>query len=111
MVWALSPFYTVVLVLLLPLVMTASGRRFRDAAVMSWIFVISIMCFEGYLMPCLMFQLDGSSGTEKIPDPMPGLAIIVLFGWIPGVLMAALGRVVLGCSVRWKERAQPTQAP
>lgn len=111
MVWALSPFYTAVLVYLLPLVMTARGRRFRDAAVLSWIFVIFIMCFECYLLPFLMAQLDGSSGTEKIPDPMPGLAIIVLFGWIPGVLMAALGRFVRWCSGRWKDRDQPTSAP
>ena len=100
-VWALSPLYTVALVYLLPLVLTARGRRFRDAAVLSWIFVISIMFFECYLLPFLMAQLDGSSEAEKIPDPMPGLAIVVLFGWIPGVLMATLGRLVLWCSERW----------
>lgn len=102
MVWMLSPFYTILLVYLLPLVMTARGRRFRDAAVLSWIFVICIMFFECYLRPYLMLQLDSGQGTEKIPDPMPGLAVIVLFGWIPGVLMGGLGRFARFCFQRLK---------
>lgn len=105
-IWGLSPFYTVGLVYLLPLIMTARGRRFRDAAVVSWIFVILIMCSECYLLPFLAAQFDGSSDAEKVPDPMPGLAVIVLFGWIPGVLMAALGRFARLCFDRWMRRTQ-----
>lgn len=111
MVSALSPFYTVALVYLLPLVMTASGRRFRDAAMWSWMFVICIMCVERYLLPIVLAQLEGRSDSAKIPDPMPGLGVIVLFGWIPGVLMASIGRFARWCSSRWKHRTAPTQAP
>ncbi len=109
-VWLLSPFYTAILVYLLPLIMAARGRRFRDATVLSWIFVICIMLSECYLLPFFILRLDGSSGTEMIPDPMPGLGIIILFGWIPGVLAAALGRFGRWCFHRWKNRTQPNHS-
>ncbi len=109
-VWALSPFYTAILVFLLPLVMAARGRRFRDAVVLSWIVVVCIMFFECYLLPFLILQLDGSSDTARIPDPMPGLGVIIIFGGIPGFLMAGLGRFARWCFHRWKSRTQFTQS-
>lgn len=107
MVWALSPFYTALLVYLLPFVMTAGGRRFRNAVISSWIFVTLIMSFEGYLLPFLMMQLDGNSGNTRIPDPMPGLGVIVLFGWIPGCLLAGLGRFTRWCYQKWRRKSHP----
>lgn len=104
-VWTLSPFYTVILAYLLPLCMAARGKRFRDATVLSWIFVICIMFFECYLLPFLMLRIEGSWDAEKIPDPMPGMAVIILFGWIPGVLMATLGSLARWCFLRWRARS------
>jgi hypothetical protein len=105
-VWALSPFYTVVLAYLLPLIMAARGWRLRDAVASSWIAVICIFFFEYYLLPFLMLRYGVGSESEKIeiPDTMPGMAMIILFGWIPGIIMAVIGSCSRWCFRRWKER-------
>jgi|SRR5579872_2785163 len=106
-VWAISPFYTGALVYLLPLIMAARGRRFRDALVVSWIFVICIFFLECYLLPLFMLRLGGAQSEKiEIPDTMPGMATVILFGWMPGLLMAAIGRGFR----QWKERSRTKQS-